>query len=225
MVYSRSFEDHVARQVRRWEVMQRAAVDRSSPPCVAISRLPGAGGEEVGQRVADKLDYGLFGREIVEQIVRERGVEETLFGELDEHIRNGVRRWVSDAFRTGAITESDYIRHVARIVTTLGQRGSAVIVGRGAVYILPPERALRVRVIAPTPLRVERLAQLRGISHTEASHRLQEEDASRHEFVWHHFGVHPDDPMLYDLVVNTGTLGHDAAAAAIVDALRRRFAG
>ena len=48
--------------------------------------------------------------------------------------------------------------------------------------------------------------------------------ADRIEFLRRDFGVAPNDPQLYDLVVNTATLGHDAATALVVEAHRRRFA-
>ena len=101
--------------------------------------------------------------------------------------------------------------------------GMAVILGRGAPFILPPEQALRVLVVAPTPARVERLVKAHGLSTEEAARRLEQEDQDRLAFLRHQFGVEPDDPRLYDLVVNTGTLSIDAAAALVVEALRRRF--
>jgi hypothetical protein len=52
---------------------------------------------------------------------------------------------------------------------------------------------------------------------------LDREDASRREFLEHHFGRDPDDPTHYDLMLNLGTLSMDAAAALLVDAMFARF--
>ena len=52
---------------------------------------------------------------------------------------------------------------------------------------------------------------------------LDREDASRREFLVHHFGRDPDDPTHYDLMLNLGTLSMDAAAALLVDAVLVRF--
>ena len=97
-----------------------------------------------------------------------------------------------------------------------------MILGRGSCYVLTPERTLRVLVVAPRAYRIERLARTVGVSPEEADNRLNKEDAERREFIGHHFGLDPDTSTLYDLVVNTGTLGLDAASALVADGLRTK---
>lgn len=220
MTLSRRLDALVGHQLSRWE-----AADRPSQvtPCIAIASLPGAGGEEVGRRVADALGYAHFGREIVDEIARRRGVGDALMRGLDGRMRNLIERYVTDFFRTRSFNESDFMSEVVPAVTTLGKRGLAVIVGRGAAFILDPESALRVLVAAPLPVRIERFAKHRDLDLAHAEATLREEDARRTDFVRHHFGARVDDPLCYDLVLNTGMLGLDAAASLVVDALRTRF--
>jgi cytidylate kinase len=98
-----------------------------------------------------------------------------------------------------------------------------VILGRGAPFILAPDRALRVLVTAPLDARIARATRAGGVSPEEARAALAHEEAERRQFLGFHFHVDPDDARLYDLVVNTATLGVDDAAAVVVEALRRRF--
>jgi cytidylate kinase len=184
--------------------------------------LPGSGAEELGHCLAEKLDYGFFGIEIVDQIAREAGVQRHLVAGLDEQERSLIDRHFSDVFRPERFTQSDYLRHLVRVVVTLGGRGMAVILGRGSPFILSGERALRVLVVAPRSARIRRLAQVEGTSEEEAARRLSEAEAERREFLEHHFQVNPDDPTLYELVVNTEMLGIEGAAEVVVDAHRRR---
>lgn len=218
----RSIDGLVERQGRLWELERRRPVFPTHPPCVALSRQPRSGGAELGQRVADKLDFGFFGTEIVEQMARELGIQRQLVALLDEHVRSSIDRYVADAFRREAVTESTYLHQLVRTLATLGEGGRAVILGRGSAYILKPERTLRVLVIAPRTFRLERLAAELELGRESADEQLEREDTERREFVGHHFGVDPDDPSLYDLVVNTGTLGFDLASALIVEALRSK---
>ncbi len=112
---------------------------------------------------------------------------------------------------------------MAHIIATLGERGSAVIVGRGSAFILPPERALRVLLIAAREQRIARYAELRGLSPREADSALAAEEERRLEFGRVQFGARYDDPFHYDLVLNTGTLSYEGAAEVAISALRRRF--
>lgn len=211
------------RQMRRWELQRRAGAPARRAPCVAISRLPGAGGAEVGRRAAEALDYGFFGREVVDEIGRERGLDDWLIAGLDERMRTAIDRFVGDCFSQRRFRESDYLRHVTRAVATLGRRGNAVIVGRGAAFILSPEEALRVLLVAPRPARLERYAAVRGLPADRAEEVLARAEEQRSEFAQKQFGVRQDDPLLYDLVLNTASLGFEHAAEMIVETLRRRF--
>ena len=210
----------VRHQLSRW---QASPLPTRPAPCVALSRLPGAGGYELGRRVADALHYGFFGSEIVDQIAAERGIARELLHGLDEHVRHAIDRFVVDAFQERRFTEGDYLRDVARIVTTLGRRGEAVILGRGAAFILPPDQALRVLVVAPRAARVERAAKEHNFTLHEAEAWIDREDDWRAEFVRHHFGLPHDDPVHYDLAVNTATLGIELAAESVVRVHRERF--
>jgi len=213
-----NLDELVERQAQRWQAAQ--AVPRRAPfsRCVAISRLPHALGEELARQLAEKLDYGLFGIEIVDQIARAHGVQRELVADLDEHMRSAIERWVVDAFRGRSFRESDYLRGLVRVVGTLSERGMAVIFGRGAPFILGEERALRVLVVASEEVRARRVAQTQGFSVKEAQARLRADDAERLAFL-RNFVADPDDPRHFDLVVNTGSLGVDEGVRLIAGVL------
>jgi cytidylate kinase len=221
----RSLDALVAYQVQRWALEEQKRAPRGPLPCVAMSRLPHSGAGEVGKRVAESLGFGFFGIEIVDQIARERGIQRDLVEDVDERVRSAIDRWVIDAFRRQSFNESDYLRGVVRTVATLGERGLAVILGRGSPFILAKERTLRVLVVAPLPWRVQRRLEETGGSAEKAREQIARDDESRRNFLRTDFKVEPDDPSLYDLVVNTASLGIEGAAELIVQGLRQRFPG
>jgi cytidylate kinase len=220
---ARSLGDLVTAQVLRWQAQERRSPLPNKRPCIAISRLPGSGAAELGQRVADALGYGFFGIEIVDQIARASGVRRELVADLDERVRAGLERWVADTLRVHSFDESDFLRELLRTLAALSERGQAVILGRGAAFVLPVERTLRVLVVAPYAARCERLAKARGLPAHEAEAQLAREDAERLAFLRKNFKLEPDEPDHYDLVVNTETLGAENAAELVLAAFRARF--
>jgi len=220
---SRSIEALVEHQIRRWELARRSSVSEPPLPCVALSRPLGAGAADLGQRVAELLGFPFFNKELVEWIARQARHREQLVAGVDEHIRNTIDRFVTDGFVRERFTESDYLRHLVRIMAILGERGGAVILGRGAQFILAPERTLRVLVVAPRAERMERLRKRESISAAEAEEMIRKADASRREFLMYHFHREPDDPGGYDLSVNTGFLSLEDAAKLVAAAYRARF--
>jgi len=207
-------------QLARWEETTRVPRRR---PCLAIASLPGAGGDELGQRVAERLGFACFGREIVDQIAAQRGLSEEFLHELDGRVRNAVDRYFTDFFQGARFTEDDFLQAVERFVVPLARGGAAVFVGRGTAFLLADEPVLRALAVAPFDVRAARWAQRQGLASDAAADELRAEDARRFEFIRHHFGARLDDPSAYDVVVNTATLGADAAADVIIDAVRRRY--
>lgn len=216
----------VERQAERWRLagrLEHAAAAAMPRPCVAFSQLPYSGGDTVAARVAARLDFGLFDSAIVGEIARQRGIHESLVVGLDERMRGVIERYVTDAFHRHTLTEDEYFRQAMRVVSTIGQRGRAVLVGRGAPFILAPEHTLRVLVVASAAVRAERCASAGGLSLEQARAQLAEDDRQRQDFLSFHFRVRQDDPSLYDVAVNMDHLAVDQAADVIVDLFHRRF--
>lgn len=208
------------RQERRWEIERRAGMPAPRGAVVSISRQPWALGDEVAERVAAWLDYGLFGLETLREIAREPSLRARLEADLEPSSRAAIAARLRQIL--GAVEEQE-LRDVAAVVAVLGERGMAVVVGRGALSILPEQRTLRVLVVAPRPARLRRLAEATGQEQEAADARLRAEDEERLVFLRERLGLPGDEPDRYDLVINSEALPPDAAAALVVEAVRRRF--
>ncbi len=188
-------------------------------PLVAFSRWAGALGDEVAARVAEWLDYGLFGAETIDRLAADPELSARLEADLDAAQRLAIGERVAKVLARAPAAPAALVR----VVATLGERGMAVVLGRGAASILPPARALRVLVVAPEAQRAERLAQAQGIPLDEAVACIASADSARRSALRERFGIAAEDLTHYDLVLNTEALSIEAAAALVVDALRRRF--
>jgi len=219
-------EHLIERQASRWSLERKIAggeAERPAAPCVAFSRLPFSQGDEVAQRVAEALDYGLFGRDVMERLATQEGAAEKLVAGLEERVRSLIERYVIEIFRSQVATQDEALSQVLKVLGTIGRRGAAVIVGRGAPYVLPAEHTLRVLVVAPAAHRAARLGAARGLGSDEARQVLAVEDRTRAEFVRHHFRLQQNDAALYDLCVDSATIGVEGAVALVLEAFRRRF--
>jgi cytidylate kinase len=82
-----------------------------------------------------------------------------------------------------------------------------------------------VLVVAPRAVRLERLERTEKLARDDAEERLAREDREREAFLRHHFGLGADDPLHYDLVLNTDRLDLDGCTRIVLDALEDRFPG
>lgn len=188
-------------------------------PLVAFSRWAGAYGDEVATRVAEWLDYGFFGADTIDHLAGDPALCAQLEADLDATQREAVAARVAAVLHYAPAAPPGLVR----VIATLGERGMAVLLGRGAASILPPARALRVLIVAPDALRAERVATAQSIPLDEATASVASRDGSRRAALRDRFGVAAEDLTHYDLVLNTEALSIEATAALVVDALRRRF--
>jgi cytidylate kinase len=217
----RTIESIVAEQVRRWEI-QRAKAGRAAPrpePVIAISREYGAGGAAVGQAVAAQLGFSYWNREIVQEIARSTNLSTTLVASRDERHDPALLATYRELLDRKLAT-SRYFTELVKVVHTIAAHGSAVMVGRGVVFMLPPERVLRVRVVCPLAQRIKNLVE-RG--EAAARTEIAAVDAERRAFVKDHLDGNIELPSAYDLHVNSGSYGVERAAQVVVAAYRLRF--
>ena len=216
----------VEEQVRRWQLDSESRKGAKPPapwPVITISREFGALGAATGRLVAEKLGFSFWDQEIVHAIVEHTGAQEALLASLDERTRNLIEDFFNENLVGAEGTAVDYVRQVARVVRTIERHGGAVIIGRGAQFILSPDTTLRVRVICPEALRVARFAERERLDKHDAERQVRRVDRERQIFHKRHYGQEVGDPHHYDLVLNTGWSTHEAAAEVVIGAYRAKF--
>ncbi|MCG2774980.1 MAG: cytidylate kinase-like family protein, partial [Desulfobacterales bacterium] len=190
-------------------------------PVITVSREPGSGGGIVTKKVAEQLGLDLFHGEIIQKIAESADTSSRILETLDEKGLSVLDDWISTLVNRRHLWPDQYLKHLMRVIGTIGKHGRAVIVGRGANFILPREVRFRVRIVAPLDTRVQNVAREFGVSSEEARRRVLRTESDRRAFGRKYFHADITDPVNYDLVINTGTLSIDAAVEAIKGGLGR----
>lgn len=203
-------------QVRRWEALgETHARAFMSEPVIAISRLPGCAGRSVAEELARLMGLELFDKELLDRVAERAHMSAEEVGAQDEKARPFLEELLESLILQRYAGE-DYFRHLCRAVLAIAKRGRAVILGRGASFILPPKTCLRVLLVAPLPARVRSLSGRLGIGLEAARLRIVRVEADRRAFIRRHFHRDIADPTAYDFVLNTEELG----VPETVDAIR-----
>jgi len=131
--------------------------------------------------------------------------------------------WIQDVFTTWIegqkFSQAAYLHRLTKLLLLAAHHGNVVIVGRGAQFILPSNRGLSVRIIAPLEFRIEQVILRRGVSAQEARKFIEDSDRQRQEFIETHFRHKCADPHTYDLVIKLENLVREDAATLIVAAV------
>ena len=235
-----SFSDMTAsrtaeRRMREWaldlEVQQRKDQQVSTDelkqrihPCITISRETGAGGGTVARLLGERLKLDVLHREILDDMAQRFNLPRAMLEHVDETTSNWFLEVFGKWIDRRVVTQSEYIVHLGRLLLMAAQHASTVVVGRGAQFLLPSDKCLKVYLVAPMDVRVETIRRIRGVSASDAKQHIRETDQGRQDFISKYFNRQIGDPHLYDLVINRANLDPDAVADVISDLWFKHFA-
>jgi len=192
-------------------------------PWLTISKELGSDGENVARKIADRLGWHVFDREILEAIARTTQTRERFLSRLDERAVGRLDEFFANILMPGVPSQEAFLNEMMQVIWLLGRDGHAVLLGRGANWILEARYGLRVRLTAPVGERVDRFARTSGLSHVDAQKRVREDDTRRAGFIKQVYGHDIADPLGYDLSLNTGGLGTNACETIILAALEDKL--
>lgn len=208
----------IEEQVHKWNSRQRAAAADSKIELtvVTLSREPGSGGCQLARELALKLGFDLFQQEILNAMAESARVNPQFLAPCDEKGLSVIEDCINAVVRERHFWQDEYSKHLVKVVGTIAKHGRAVIVGRGANFLLASAKdRLRVRVVAPLEWRVARVAREFGVSPAVARSRIERREADRRAYVRKYFNADITEPQHYDLVLNTENLRPAAAAGAV----------
>jgi cytidylate kinase len=188
-------------------------------PVVTVSMEPGSGGFMVAEALAKRLGYDLYHKNILNAIAASADTNSEVMELIEKERFSKIQDFVSALLQEQYVYSGDYLQHLKRIVTSLGIIGRAVIVGRGANLILPPEKRFAIRIIAPEEIRVKNIAFHFGVSLAEAKKRIKNRENKRKTFIKNTFHKDIADIASYDLVINTARLDLPAAVETVIGAI------
>jgi cytidylate kinase len=213
----RSLAGIIEDQAKKWELTQKKKFDQTIRPVIAISRLPGSGGWFLAQKVAKDLKMDYWDRQIIDEVAKSAKVSKRMLKALDEQDRSMLDDWI-ESLGERNVWAYEFMEHLTKVISAIGAHGNAVIVGRGASYILPPEACLRVGITAPLEVRVNNVSTFFKVSKEEARQRILTVESERVAFMKKYFNMNVLDPIHYDIVINTQFLNLEESSKIVIAA-------
>jgi cytidylate kinase len=201
---------------------------------ITISRQYGSGGGEIALRLAHRLGWRLLDHDAVVHVAQQLGITVEEAEEHDEHLESlGVRILTSMQMLQPTMAASlpvqispnikEYHEALCRVLEAAIEQAKTVVVGRGGQMLFAGRRdILHVRVVAPLEQRVIYVMRREGLERDAAAVRVHEKDQGRVRYLQAQYHRHPSDPLLYDMVVNTGILSLDRCVDLICLALEAK---
>lgn len=178
---------------------------------ITISQDYGSHGYFVAQKVAQELQLELYDDETLRGAAVELGVKTEHLTALKEQVPGFFDRLMG-------VKPDIYQDVLKEVVYRISSNNSGVIVGHGSQVLLRDFGcALHVRIISPVEKRVRYFMEEKGIDKSLAKKLVLSKDKEFKDFFRYAFNLDINDPLLYDLVINTEKIGIETIISNITD--------
>ena len=208
---------------------------------ITISREYGSGGRLIGKLVSENLGYSFYDREIIDMAAQESGLSPDFIKKTEQNLSSGFlyNLLLGTSYSGSNGTPSslngpqmlplaDQVFNAERkVILDLAKKGSCVIVGRCADYILntsdeiDSKELLNVFIYGDLEEKLKRIEELYKEPEQAAKKNIQQIDKRRAN----HYNTFTEatwgDRKNYDLMINSSTAGIEETARIIAEIARK----
>lgn len=191
---------------------------------ITIGREFGSGGREIGIKLSEKLGIPFYDKELIVHTAEKSNLEQSIIERYDEqHAFPAFSS--SNIFDIYQMPMSDrvYIAQ-ADVIRDIASKGSCIIVGRCANFILADDpNCFSVFIQAPMKDKVNRKRPLlEGKTDSEIESHIRKIDKKRAKYFTYYTDLTWGGAATYDLCINSSLLGIDKTVDLIIDAVNLR---
>ena len=192
---------------------------------ICISREFGSGGREIGRKVAKALDIPFYDRAIIDQTAEATGLSAEFIEQEEQRFNNSMLFNLSMGGHvvtaSGVAFSNRVFEAESQIVRDLAEKGSCVIVGRCADYVLRENPNLfSVFICADLPFRVNRVVEWDQIPAERAKKLIKSNDKQRARHYHFYTDRNWGGREHYDMILKTSSLSIDTCVKLIETAVK-----
>lgn len=153
---------------------------------ITIGRQFGSGGREVGEKLAEKLGFAFYDKNLIAIAAEKSGMSCDALNDADEKAANpwlyaAMSQTGQTSFGVNISANDTLFALQSRIIKDIAKSENAVIVGRCSDYILKDEdiELLNVYIYAPREARVKRVMERMNVTEQQAFQLMKRNDKQR----------------------------------------------
>lgn len=186
---------------------------------ITIARGYGSGGKTLGHLLAKELGINCYDRELLKLASESSGINEDLFGRVDEKVkflsllRNSTKIYSGKVLppeSDGFTSDDNLFSLQAEIIKELAREESCVIIGRCADYVLKDfDHVIRLYFYAPEEACIKRVRDLNSGTDQEIIKKIRNTDKYRSDYYKYYTGNVWNDARNYDFCLNTASMSYE----------------
>lgn len=194
---------------------------------ITIARSYGSGGKTLGKLLAQELGIHCYDRELLRMASEQSGINEALFGQVDEKIKSMPLFRISKGIYKGEVlppdsddytSEDNLFNFQAQCIKELAKTESCIIIGRCADFILKDDpNVIKLFFYAPREDCIKRAMTQNGGTEKEIIKKIEKRDKYRSDYYKYHTGRDWNDARNYDFCLNTASTSYEKLVKVVKD--------
>ena len=218
-----SLERFLEVELQAWSGKDKTSKSIQRGPVIAITRQPGCDGESIAKTLAKKLGLVLYDWEIVEQIAKDTHVSQQVVATLGEQLRSELDDWLTGFGGTTRLSSHEYLQCLRKVLFTIAIHGNAVILGRGANFLIPSEKkTLGLCLVAPIEVRTANIMQTLKLSREETLKHIVRTERDQRLWIRKYGHADVNDDINYHMVINTALVTEETIVQLVKEIVRAR---
>jgi len=199
-------------------------IKKKQGPCITISRETGTGADKIGMELIDFFQsywneyyapWTLFDKNLIEKVLEDHHLPQTLSQYFVEDKLSELKSTVNELLGLHPNTWI-LVNKTSNTILQLAQMGNCIIIGRaGNIISGKLKNSFHVRLVANIEKKIPYIMETYNLSESEAVDYIKKEDLARKNYLKKYFKKNVEDPLLYNLVLNTSSLSFKEAAEII----------
>jgi len=185
---------------------------------LTIGRQYLSGGRYIGEKLARELNVPFYDKKIINLASKESGICDEFFEKADECPSNSILNALASTFSSTGLTfhPNEYLSNESlfsiqsEIIRKLADKGSCVIVGRCADYLLRENKDLiRIFISADMKDRISTIMKRNSVDEHRAIEILKKADKTRSGYYNYYTDKEWGASSSYDFCINSSKCGEE----------------
>lgn len=200
--------DKVEKEEIKVENNKQEITDVKNNIIITINREYGSGGRYVGKLLAEKLGINLYDKDLITMVSNESGLSASYIEENEQNRKDKLLANFNSQYYNNLTNDDNLFIAETNAIREIAKRGSCVIIGRCADYILKDQNnVFKIFLYSDEKSKIERAIKYYGLEQKDALKEINKINKARQQHYNHYTNQEWKDLENYDFSINVDQFG------------------
>ena len=198
-------------------------------PCLTVSRQSGIDTSTLCEKLIQLFknfyseDWAYFDNDLIKRVIDDHGLSPRIQKFLSEERESAISQMFNELLGIHPPIIK-LVRQMMDTILNLAEFGHLILIGRGSNIITSHlNNSYHIRLVAPFEDRIRCIQKTENLTKEMAKKMVLKEDQNRKDYLCRTFKKNIDDPLLYNIIINTSKFSFDDLVKCIFEVVTTNF--